>query len=181
MIFHGSSPYQRLEDAENPRAAWIFAGTKEGKVFGDYGIDRVHGGAAGLEIDRYNPDNGVPRHALHLATSEPLKPTIEDVILSVLPLTIKYHPSKEEPWAQADLVFFETLNGGAMFSTGSIAWISSTLANNFDNDVARITDNVIRRFLDPTPFPPVPVAEVDDVDRAPRNPEYDIPVDTTKQ
>ena len=180
MIFHGSSAYRKLEDADNPRAAWIFAGTGEGDVFGDYGIDRVHGGAAGLEIDRYNPDNGVPRHALQLATSEPLKPTIEDVILTNLPLTIKYHPDEgSEPWAQADLVFFETANGGAMFSTGSIAWISSTLENNFDNDVARITGNVIRRFLDPAPFPPVPAADVDDVDRAPGNPEYDIPVDTT--
>jgi len=181
MIFHGSSAYRKLEDAKNPRAAWIFAGTNEGEVFGDYGIDRVHGGAAGFEIDRYNPDNGTPRHALQLASSEPLKPTIEDVMLGVLPLTIKYHPSEGEPWAQADLVFFETPNGGAMFSTGSITWIGSALENNFDNDVARITGNVIRRFLDPKPFPGIPATDIDDVDRAPGNPEYDIPIDTTKQ
>ncbi|MBL3600323.1 MAG: LamG domain-containing protein [gamma proteobacterium endosymbiont of Lamellibrachia anaximandri] len=181
MIFNGSSAYRKLEDAGNPRAAWVFADTGEGKVFGDYGIDRVHGGAAGFEIDRYNPDNGVPRHALHLATSEPLKPTIEDVVLGQLPLTIKYHPDKKEPWARADLVFFETANGGAMFSTGSITWISSTLENNFDNDVAKITGNVIRRFLDPKPFPAIPKADIDDVDRALANPEYDVVIDTTKQ
>lgn len=181
MIFNGSSAYRKLEDADNPRAAWIFEGTNEGEVFGDYGIDRVHGGAAGFEVDRYNPDNGAPRHALHLATSEPLKPTIEDVILGTLPLTIKYHPAKDDPWTQADLLFFETANGGAMFSTGSITWISSTLENNFDNDIARITGNVIRRFLDPTPFPPVPVTDIDDVDRAPGNPEFDVPIDTTTQ
>ena len=119
--------YRRLDDAKNERVRFLFEGMREGDVFGDYGVDRVHGGAAGFEIDRYSPGNGGPRHALHLATSEPLKPKIEDVIVSVLPLNILYHPSSAEPWAQADLVFFETPNGGAMLSTGSITWISSTL------------------------------------------------------
>ena len=180
MIFNGSSPYRKLEDGANPRAAWIFEGTEEGEVFGDYGIDKVHGGACGFEIDRYNATNGVPRHALNLATSEPLRPTIEDVKLQSFPIAIIYHPTHGGPWAQCDLVFFETPNGGAMFSTGSISWISSTLENDFDNDVATITRNVIKRFLDPTPFPPIAPSEIDDVDRAPANPEYDNPVELTE-
>jgi N,N-dimethylformamidase len=166
MVFNGSSPYRKIEDADNPRATWIFEGTGEGEVFGDYGVDRVHGGAAGFEIDRYVADNGVPRHALHLATSEPLRKTIENVQLSNLPLAISYDPSPNENWGQADLVFFETPDGGAMFSTGSINWISSTLENGFNNDVAQITRNVVRRFLDPAPFPPVGGADVHDVDRS---------------
>lgn len=173
MIFNGSSPYRRLEDADNPRAAWVFEGTREGEEFGDYGVDRVHGGAAGFEIDRYNPGNGVPRHALHLATSAELRPKIEDVKLNTLPLVISYHPSPGDIWAAADLVFFETPNGGAMFSTGSITWFSSTLENGFDNDVARISRNVIDRFLDPAPFPRIDELEVDDVNRVPANPEYE--------
>lgn len=68
-------------------------------MFGDYGIDKVHGGAAGFEVDRYNPDNGVPRHALQLATSEPLKPTVSHTKLGILPVSVKYHPSKDEAWA----------------------------------------------------------------------------------
>jgi N,N-dimethylformamidase len=173
MIFNGSSPYRKLEDASNPRASWIFAGTTEGEVFGDYGVDRVHGAAAGFEIDKYDPTNGVPRHALHLATSEKLREKVEDVKLSVMPLAVIYHPGTEDVHAKADLVFFETPNGGAMFSTGSITWMSSTPENTFDNDVARITLNVVRRFLDPEPFPAVSVDDVDDVYRAPRNPEYE--------
>ncbi|MBA1446736.1 MAG: LamG domain-containing protein [Chromatiales bacterium] len=179
--FHGSSAYRKGEDAGNPRVAWIFSGTKEGDVFGDYGIDKVHGGAAGYGIDRYNPENGVPRHALQLATSEPLKPSVSNTKLGILPLSVKYTPSKGEAWAQADLVFFETANGGAMFSTGSIAWMGSLLENNFDNDVARITGNVIQRFLDTKPFPAIPKADIDDVDRAAPEPEYDRAVDTTKK
>jgi N,N-dimethylformamidase len=175
MIFNGSSPYRKLDDASDPRAAWIFEGTSEGDVFGDYGIDRVHGGAAGFEIDVYNPGNGVPRHALHLATSEPLRETIEDVQLTNLPLTIRYHPAKGDPRTQADIVFFETPEGGAMFSTGSITWISSTLENDFDNDIATITRNVVQRFLDPAPFAVPGTEAVEDVDRAPANAEYDVP------
>ena len=53
---------------------------------------------------------------------------------------------------RADLAFFETRSGGAVFSTGSIAWCGSLSHNFYDNNVARITGNVLRRFLDPTPF-----------------------------
>lgn len=173
MIFNGSSPYRLLEDAHNPRASWIFAGTKEGEIFGDYGVDRVHGAAAGFEIDKYVPGNGVPRHALHLATSEKLREKIEDVKLSVMPLTVYYHPAAEDVHGKADIVFFETPEGGAMFSTGSICWMSSTLEDNFNNDIAKITHNVIKRFLDPAPFPLPAVEEVKDVDRIPPNPEYE--------
>jgi len=173
MIFNGSSPYRILEDAKNPRAAWIFAGTTEGTVFGDYGVDRVHGGAAGFEIDKFDPNNGAPRHALHLATSGALRPKIEDVKLSIMPLSIHYHPAATDIHARADIVFFETPNGGAMFSTGSITWMSSAPQNHYKNDVARITLNVVKRFLSAEPFPAVPLADVDDVGRAPPNPEYE--------
>lgn len=60
-----------------------------------------------------------------------------------------------------------------MFSTGSVTWISSTLENDFDNDVPQITRNVVHRFLDTKPFPMIGAAEVDDVDRAPGNPEFE--------
>ena len=53
---------------------------------------------------------------------------------------------------RADMVFFETLKGGAVFSTGSIAWAGSLSHASYDNDVARITSNVLNRFLDHTPF-----------------------------
>ena len=53
---------------------------------------------------------------------------------------------------RADLAFYETPAGGAVFSTGSIAWCGSLSHNGYANNVARITGNVLRRFLDPTPF-----------------------------
>lgn len=43
----------------------------------------------------------------------------------------------------AELMYFETASDGAVFSTGSISWICSL---PIDDDISRITANVIRRF-----------------------------------
>ena len=58
----------------------------------------------------------------------------------------------EHPKVRADMVFFETPNGGAVFSTGSITWAGSLGHNRYDNNVARITGNVLRRFVQDEPF-----------------------------
>ena len=47
------------------------------------------------------------------------------------------------------MVIFSTSSGGAVWSTGSIAWATSLLWNNCENDVSKITENVINRFLKP--------------------------------
>ena len=56
------------------------------------------------------------------------------------------------PAVRADMVFFEHPAGGAVFSTGSIAYVGSLAHRDYDNNVARLTRNVLRRFLDPAPF-----------------------------
>jgi N,N-dimethylformamidase len=48
---------------------------------------------------------------------------------------------------RSDMVYFETPNGGAVFSTGSITWCASLSHNGFQNNVSRITENVLRRFM----------------------------------
>ena len=58
----------------------------------------------------------------------------------------------EHPDVRADMVFFETGDGGAVWSTGSIAWCGSLSWNGYANNVSRLTGNVLRRFLDPGPF-----------------------------
>ena len=50
------------------------------------------------------------------------------------------------------MTFFETASGGAVFSTGSIAWAASLPWQGYDNNVSRITRNVFERFVDATPF-----------------------------
>jgi N,N-dimethylformamidase len=48
---------------------------------------------------------------------------------------------------RADLTYLETTNGGAVFSTGSIAWGQALPWQAGDNDVSRITANVLNRFM----------------------------------
>ena len=65
--------YQRLEDSFDARAAFIFEGIGATELLGDFGI--IGGGAAGSEIDFYNPSLGSPPDTLVLATSGPLSDT----------------------------------------------------------------------------------------------------------
>ena len=47
---------------------------------------------------------------------------------------------------RSEIVFFETPNGGAVFSVGSITFCGSLPHNDFDNNISRMVDNVLRRF-----------------------------------
>ena len=58
---------------------------------------------------------------------------------------------------RADVVNFTTRSGGAVFSTGSIASSGSLAENGYDNDVARITRNVLERFTNPAPLEPLAI------------------------
>jgi len=57
------------------------------------------------------------------------------------------------PLVEADIAYAKFLGGGAVFTVGSIAWDSSLLVNNSNNNVSRITQNVLTRFASPTPLP----------------------------
>ena len=53
---------------------------------------------------------------------------------------------------RADLVFFPTANGGAVFATGSIAWVCALSVNDYDNNVSQVMRNVLTRFLNKQNF-----------------------------
>ena len=143
--FEASSYYRRNDASRNPRAAFIFEGIEDERI-GDFGS--LGGGAAGEEIDRYDVRLGSPRHALVVASSEAhdeyMLRTKEEFLTTVLPF--------QDPKIRADMVFFECPNGGAVFSTGSIAWAGALAHNHYDNNVAAVTANVLRRFIDARAF-----------------------------
>jgi N,N-dimethylformamidase len=106
----------------------------------------VLGGAAGLELDAADPSLGTPEHALVLARST----GHSNVYLLTVEEMMSTHPvtdGLDNPLVRAEMVFFETPAGGAVFATGSIAWAASLCHNRYDNNVARITANVVARFL----------------------------------
>ena len=111
-----AAPYKVI-DADH----WIFAGTglKNGDLFGEKNQqERIPGGASGHETDKITPSS--PKNIKLLA-----KGTNPDD-------------------GGAEMVYYDTASGGAVFSAGSITYNGSLLV---DDAVSRVTANVISRFL----------------------------------
>ena len=87
-----------------------------------------------------------------LATSQGGHTDVYQVVCEELLLTHPGLGGSENDLVRADMVFYETPNGGAVWSSSSIAWAGSLSHNHYDNNVSRITNNVLKRFVDPTPF-----------------------------
>jgi N,N-dimethylformamidase beta subunit-like protein/concanavalin A-like lectin/glucanase superfamily protein len=147
--FDLSTYYVRLPDSYKTQVNFIFEGVGDERI-GDFGL--IAGGAAGLEVDRSDPQLGTPPNAFILARSEGHTNTyliVPEEFLETAPGL----GADENVLARSDIVFFTTPNNGAIFSVGSIAWAGSLWHKNYQNDVSRITENVLRRFLNPDPFP----------------------------
>ncbi len=110
------APYRAIDSAH-----WAFAGTslENGNLFGQSSLHmRCPGGASGHETDKVSPSS--PTNVVRLAKGT----NIDE--------------------GGAELAYYETPSGGAVFSVGSIAWPSAILV---DDNVSRMTANVLRQFL----------------------------------
>ncbi len=111
-----AAPY-RVMDASH----WVFedTGVSNGDLFGEHTLhERVPGGASGHETDKRS-------------LSSPL---------NTLLLAKGINPDE----GGAEIVFHESAHGGAVFSVGSITWVSALFT---DRVVANMTGNVLRSFL----------------------------------
>jgi N,N-dimethylformamidase len=101
---------------------WAFRGTglKPGDVFGEKSLHmRCPGGASGHETDKISPSSPGGVHRLAKGMN------VDD--------------------GGADMVIFDTPSGGAVFSAGSISYPCSLPV---DDNVSKLTANVVRRFLE---------------------------------
>ncbi|MAK23626.1 MAG: hypothetical protein CL414_00225 [Acidimicrobiaceae bacterium] len=144
--FEKATFYQMNSEAKASRAAWILEGVEEEEI----GTSGLGGGAAGQEVDRYDQRLGSPGHAVILASATEFG---ADMLRTKEEFEGTVAFPNPDPLVRADMVFYETPEGGAVFSVGSISWFGALARNGYENDVARITSNVLERFLDPTPFP----------------------------
>ncbi len=150
--FDHSSYYVQMPDARDPQVAFIVDGIDPDEKIGDFGL--VGGGAAGYELDRYDLALGTPPSTRLIAYSEGHSdnyPHVGEEIFFNFPMmggTMDFQ-------VRADIVYFTTKNGGAVFSTSSISWCGSLLHNDCDNNVSRMTANVLRRFMEDEPLPPL--------------------------
>jgi N,N-dimethylformamidase len=149
FIAQGSrgAPYRLAPGAPQSRAAFALAGISGGLI-GEHGC--FEGGAAGQEIDQMSAAYGTPSHAIRLASSEGHTADMVYVLEEMVGDILK--PEHFHSRVHADMMFFETPNGGAVFSVGSMAWCGSLAHDNYRNDVATISNNVLKRFRDPKPF-----------------------------
>ncbi|MGI9015795.1 MAG: N,N-dimethylformamidase beta subunit family domain-containing protein [Euzebya sp.] len=138
--FDRSCGYRRTPESFDPRSSWIFDGVGEDEPIGEFGL--TMGGAAGFEVDCADRFFGTPPHALVVASATEFSDTYEHQHpVHIAGTDVDLH----EP-LRSDMVFFEGPNGGAVFSVGSIAYCGSLSHNDYDNNVSRITHNVLRRF-----------------------------------
>ena len=140
-----SAAYQRQPDSLDPRAGFIFEGVGAEESIGDFDSLVLNYGAAGFEMDRAERSLGTPAHALVLASSSGHSDSYQHVIEEVL-MSDSQQGGTVNNKVRADMVYFEYPKGGAVFSASSIAWCGALSHNQYDNNVSRITDNVLRRF-----------------------------------
>jgi hypothetical protein len=110
------APYRVVDDSH-----WVFAGTglNNGDLFGQQSLHmRCAGGASGHETDKISPSS--PKNVRLLA-----KGTNRDN-------------------GGAEMVYYETPSGGAVFAAGSITYASCLPV---DENVSKLTASVLRRFL----------------------------------
>jgi N,N-dimethylformamidase len=146
--FDNSSYYRRTAASHDRRAAFLFEGIA-GDIIGDFGA--WGDGAAGLEIDAYDARLGSPPHALVVASSESHSQAfllVNEEMLS----NSRGVDGTLNARVKADIVFFETPQGGAVLAAGSICFVASLAHDDYDNSVSRLTRNAVLRFLDETPF-----------------------------
>ncbi len=141
-VFEGAY-YVRAPGADDPRAAWIMEGVED-EIIGNFGLSG--GRAAGFELDRVDRGLGSPENAIVVASSAGHQES--HVVVPGEVLTNRYTWSMEphEALVRADMTYFETPAGGAVFSVGSITFCGSLSHDNYDNNISTIVDNVLTRF-----------------------------------
>ena len=142
-VFTGM-PYHR--SCHDPAFDWVFDGI-EGVVIGDFGFSGH--GAAGFELDRIDPMLGSDQDITILAQSYDTANEFMLVPEEQLTHLTNLSGGPEDAVKRADMVYFETVGGGRVFSVGSITFCGSLPWNNFDNSVSRLLHNVLTHSLGP--------------------------------
>ncbi len=143
---HATAPgYRRTAASREPELGWLFDGVSDADVIGDYGL--YVGGAAGYEIDRHDSELGSPDDAVVLMSSAGAHPDAYLLVVEDTEVTIGNPAGPDNPDVRSDVVLLPYEGGGCVFSVGSCSWAGSLSHNNYDNDIYRITDNVLNQFL----------------------------------
>jgi N,N-dimethylformamidase len=143
--FRGSF-YRRTPASLATDYAWLFAGVKAGagEPLGDFGLSG--GGAAGFEIDQTATDLGTPAYVTVVAYSDN-----HDASFVTVPEELLFNrmvgKTRVHSGIRAHMICGFGPHGGGLFAAGSICFLGSLYHNGYDNDISRIVENCLRRFL----------------------------------
>lgn len=137
-------PYEtNPQHSEDPSFSWVFEGLNRSELIG---VNGFGGGASGDEIDLLDFELGSPANTALLASNQQHDDTFglfnEGQIWPMLN-TLGSNCDR----VRSDMIYYENSGGGAVFSVGSINWYSSLAWDGYQNNVAKVTDNVLREFL----------------------------------
>ncbi|HEX5595444.1 MAG TPA: N,N-dimethylformamidase beta subunit family domain-containing protein [Micromonosporaceae bacterium] len=140
----GGVPYVVADDLPKDLHKLIFGDLAPGARVGAFGS---MGGAAGDEVDRFDVSLGSPDTSVVLASSERFDDTYQPAVEDHPTITPTVGGSTNRD-VRADMTYVRHDTGGAVFSVGSINWAMCLPVNGFDNDVAAISTNVLKSFVD---------------------------------
>ena len=109
------------------------------------GVHGLGGGASGDEIDSFDEACGSPRGAVVLATTRG-HPDAFGIMPECVTFPIGGVLGTQTREIRSDLIYYDTHAGGAVFSVGSINWFCSLAWDAYQNNIARLTANVLRGF-----------------------------------
>ena len=141
-LFEGSH-YRVLPASADPAVAWIFDGIDDAFI-GGFGLSG--GGAAGFELDRADRRLGTPPNTVILARSEGHQSHFVAVPEELLSHVNTVTGEAPRDLIRAEIIYFETERGGAVFATGSITFCGSLSHDGYRNNISRMLGNVVARF-----------------------------------
>ena len=137
-------PFARSEVSKTDKSvAWIFDGISEDELIGEYGLG---GGASGDEIDRFDVANESPACTKVLASSTG-HPDAFGIVCEDVSFPIMNTLGTQTDLIRSDITYYVGSGGGGVFSVGSINWCCSLGWDDYENNVARLTGNVVKGFL----------------------------------
>ncbi|KAE9363491.1 hypothetical protein N431DRAFT_474518 [Stipitochalara longipes BDJ] len=137
-------PYVRnSQHNEDPAFSWGFKGVESGELTG---VNGFGGGGSGDEIDRLHFELGSTSNKLLLASSQQHDDTFglfnEE---QMWPMVITLGSDCDR--VRSDMTYYQTSGRGVVFSVGNINWYRNLAWDGYLNNVAKITDNVLREYL----------------------------------
>jgi N,N-dimethylformamidase len=138
--------YIRTGESFQPEVAFLFDGIPSDQRIGDFGLSG--GGAAGFEIDQACSDLGTPDFVTVVAMSEGHGPTFETTYEELLLPGVFDGGPRPYGGIRSNIVYGLAENGEGLFSVGSITFCGSLSHSGYENNVSRLLENCLRRFLE---------------------------------